>query len=159
MKDPAQRREDTGQLLANVGNLCSQWAFLEYCFSITIWHLLKLDKETGMIVTGGMDILPRVNMVLNLAQHLKADGKIVEAARVARRALQDDLINDRNKFVHGVFSSSKTIPGIDVEIHRGRGDRRRHPVTPDQVAATANRVHRVAFAYCDALEPLGLRFD
>jgi hypothetical protein len=98
-KFPATRQINR---LTQIGNICAQWSELEYLFATTIWVLLKLDMDTGKIVTGGLDMLPRANMAINLARHRQAPKEILDALLTARKAIQDGLDIRRNRAVHGV---------------------------------------------------------
>ena len=57
--------------LVQIGNIAAQWSHLEYKLAQTIWILLGLEEGTGKIVTGGLDMLPRINMAINLSRHLR----------------------------------------------------------------------------------------
>lgn len=110
--------------VVSVGMICRHWADIEYIFSQTIWHLLKLDAETGKIVTGGLDMLPRVNMAINLAKQTKQPSDLLRILEEARTAIQDGLDTRRNRAVHGVMFIGEGF-NYEAEVHRGRGSRKR----------------------------------
>jgi hypothetical protein len=147
--------------LLQTGYVCHQWSYLEYLFSKAIWHLLSLDKEMGMIVTGGMDILPRANMAITLANHKKADRALVDALKEARKSIQSRLQDDRNRVVHGVYSSHTTNPNapVMIETHRGKGDRTRKPITAAEVHAIGKQINETSMALTTTLESFGIKCD
>ena len=69
--------------MMHTGSICFQWSALESLLAVVIWRLLKLDSDTGAIVTGGLDILPRINMAIALATH--ATMRHVSTISVPRR--------------------------------------------------------------------------
>jgi hypothetical protein len=71
--------------LMHIGFICVAWAELENKFSQTIWATLRVDIETGKIITGGLDMVPRANMAINLARHKKAPRYIIKALERARK--------------------------------------------------------------------------
>ena len=128
-----------------VGNICVQWAHLEYLLALAIWSLLRLDQETGKIVTGGLDIRPRLNMAINLAKHLKAPEPAKKALLCTRRALDGGLDERRNKAIHGHrLLDPDDIQSELVEVHRGKGDRKRHKVTNADLAELGVAIAKVA---------------
>lgn len=147
--------------LTATGNVCHQWSYLEYLLSKAIWHLLGLDKKTGMIVTGGMDILPRVNMAIALATHLKANPSLLQALKDTRTAIQgrrktDGLQYQRNRIVHGVYSSNKEAMEPSVETHRGAGSRQREPINLAEIQQAGTDIHAEAFKLAAVFKPLGI---
>lgn len=106
-----------------IGNICFQWAHLEYLLSITIGILLRVEPKTSQIISSGLDILPRTNMALALAHHLTAPRSLVDGLKAVRRDLQDGkkLLERRNRAVHG---HRQLHPSPDREIfnvYRGKG--------------------------------------
>ena len=144
--------------LMSVGNISTQWAYLEYLVANTIWWLLKVDKPTGMILTGGLDMIPRINMAINLARHLKADRRILEALEVTRKSIQGGLADRRNIAVHGVFSSSDGSPIVTVEVHRGKGDRKRIPLSDEELIKTGKDISSTIDVLLAAMKPLGINY-
>lgn len=128
--------------LIQIGNIAAQWSHLEYKLAQTIWILLGLDEGTGKIVTGGLDMLPRVNMAINLSRHLKAPRSLIDLLVKVRKELQDKLQEERNRAIHGVhFHGSQGE--LLVEVHRGKGDRTRKPLPESDLNETGNRLHEL----------------
>jgi hypothetical protein len=106
-----------------IGNVCHQWAHLEFLLAIVIWKLLHIDEDTGRIVTGGLDILPRINMGIALAEHLKAPPVLKRSLKDTRTALQDGLLERRNRAIHGIRFINPADPYSSelFLMHRGKG--------------------------------------
>lgn len=126
--------------LFHIGHICAQWADVEYTFACAIWHMLGLDDETGKIVTGGLDMLPRANMAINLSNHQKQDSRFTKALKEARAAIQDGLDTKRNRAVHGVHFFDANL-NLYVEVHRGKGGRDRTELTEEDL----NEIGRTLF--------------
>lgn len=127
---------------AEVGVICLEWSALEYYFAIVIWRLLGLDPPTGKIVTGGLGLLPRVNMAVALARHLKCNRQTIAAMVQARKAIQDGLDIRRNQAVHGVHFAEDDGT-TTVETHRGKGGRDPVPITSDDYHRLAAEIRAV----------------
>jgi hypothetical protein len=143
--------------LVQIGNICRQWAYLEYLFSVTIWNLLKLERNTGMIVTGGLDMLPRAGMAINLAEHLGADGRLIEALKTARRTLQRgglSLIDRRNIAIHGLELRLEGRSSI-LESHRGKGAFQPHDFGNDELKNLGKEIIAVHEALSPVMKSLG----
>lgn len=148
--------EDDPAILSAIGNICRQWSYLEYLFSIVIWRLLNLDRDTGVIVTGGLDIIPRANMAINLSQHLKADRQLLNVMIAARKSIQDDLSAPRNRAVHGVYSLNSTQPEMFVEVHRGKGGRDKQPIRSESLRSLAAEITAVSTDLREAMAAAGI---
>lgn len=144
--------------LVQIGNICNQWSYLEYLFSNVIWWLLKIDRETGMIVTGGMDILPRANMAINLAKHLKADSKLINALSEARKSIQNDLGDKRNTAVHGVYFRTPNDE-TKVEMHRGKGAFEKQDFSNEQLRDVGRNIQAVHKKLVPVLLSLGIKWE
>jgi hypothetical protein len=120
-----------------------QWSNVEYQVAQTIWLILGLDVETGKIVTGGLDMLPRLNMAINLARHRKAPVELTSQLVKTRASIQDKLDVRRNRAVHGVNSWFPGDATVHVEVHRGKGGRERKPLPEDDLRQLGQEIHRV----------------
>lgn len=102
-----------------IGNICFQWAHLEYLLALAIWSILRIDDETGKILTGGTDIKARCAIALNLAKHLEAPEAAVNALAQAQKSI-DKLNDKRNRAVHGHRLFDPARPDTEYfEVHRG----------------------------------------
>ncbi len=121
MKIPHLEQNLLNDRNVQIGNICWQWAHLEYLIALAAWSLLRIDNDTGRLITGGMNILPRVNLALNLARHLKAPQQAQKALKETRKALQKGLDERRNRVVHGHRFLDRADPQAEfVEMHRGK---------------------------------------
>lgn len=123
--------------------MCLVWSGLEYVFAYTIWHLLGLSEDTGKIVTGGLDMLPRANMAINLSRQLKAPASLTKALMEARKTIQDGLDTRRNECVHGVHFGNATSEVVRIEVHRGKGDRSKKVLTNADIHGLLNELNIV----------------
>ena len=107
---------------AQIGNICSQWAHLEYLLASAIWGLLGLEKGVGLIVTGGLNIESRVGTAVALAEALGQPDELIEALKRVRKELQSSkIIQRRNLTIHGNrFLHPDREDAELVEIHRGK---------------------------------------
>jgi hypothetical protein len=109
--------KDARDRAALIGRICMTWSALEMTVAHLIWTLLELDDETGKIVTGGLNMLPSINIAINVARKRKAGQTLLKALLSTRKAIQDGLDARRNLAVHGV----NTLHGDGkwlVEMHR-----------------------------------------
>ena len=130
------------RVLVHIGNIAAQWSHLEYMLAQTIWILLGHDAETGKIVTGGLDMLPRINMAINLARHLNAPKPLTECLEKIRKELQANLIETRNSAIHGVQFNGPNGE-LEVEMHRGKGNRKRNPLPEKTLNQTGKRLYEL----------------
>ena len=107
--------------MASIGNVCAQWAGLEYQISHIIWLMLDLRHEVGKIMTGGLDMQPRLNVAILLARQLGAPRYIERELARIRKEIQDGLDMQRNRAVHGISFESPDPNSLRVEVHRGKG--------------------------------------
>ncbi len=119
-----------------IGNVCGQWSNIEYQVAHIIWFMLDLNMDVGKIITGGLDMQPRLNVAILLARQLGAPRYVIKGLTDARKAIQDGLDIERNRAVHGVSFPSDNLLVQMVEVHRGKG-----PRTPQEVpVAQLNRL-------------------
>lgn len=105
-----------------IGNICIQWAFLEYLLARAIWKTLDLDKQAGLIVTGALNIQGLSDTAIKLAEKIGQVDEILEALKVVRKSLHEfDVIRRRNSAVHGVqFGHPNRLDARIVEVYRGK---------------------------------------
>ena len=68
--DAYRHKQEFEQHLMAVGLVCSQWAYLEFLFEITLWWILGLEPKEGRIITGGLSIETAAKRICDLA-HLR----------------------------------------------------------------------------------------
>ncbi len=117
------------------GYICTQYSYFDYLISNVIWHVLKVDKPTGIIVTGGMDIRPKIEMAISLLNHFEIENEIRFALQKFKNnaSKENGFISKRNKIVHGIFSSSEGDPAVMVEVHRKKSQRDRHEMKVEYI--------------------------
>lgn len=149
--------QDLETRMIHIGNICGQWASVEYVLSILIWQLLKVDSETGKILTGGLDMMPKLNMAITLGNHLRAPRALVQSVIVARSAIQCGIDVRRNQAVHGVsFLISESPFSVGVEVHRGKGRRQKEIVTNDQLHDLATELSQISCTLDEACKHYGV---
>lgn len=135
--------DESVKRIAFIGNISVQWAHLEYLIAVTIWRILHLDPDTGKIVTGGLDMLPRINMALNLARHLKAKRALINRLVSTRKAIQDGLDVRRNRAIHGVGFYNPATRVTSVEVHRGKGDRKPSALPNSELRSLGTEINQL----------------
>ena len=143
-----------------IGNICAQWSSLEYQFAKAIWHLLGIDDETGKIVTGGTDMIPRIRLAVNLARHLNAPLAICRALEGARdKLLAANLDERRNRAVHGIrfaMDGDDDLRVVEIEVHRGKGGRHRQQETTLELYDVGSELSVIVNDLREALTQEGL---
>jgi len=147
---------DQNRYFMLTGAICSLWSYLEYLLSNIIWSLLSLDKEIGNIITGGRDILPKINMAIALANHLDADRELRRALVDVRKQLQSGLQDERNAAVHGVYSSNETAIRPRRETHRGKGSGQAKDVDVTELEAVVRDIKKAIDTLLPSCERLGI---
>jgi hypothetical protein len=92
--------------IAEVGLLCTQWAYLEWMLEIAIWWFLDLlDKSDGerMTETSGKPVSVLAREAGNIAHQKLTSASELGAIKDAVRRIEES-IDERNLAVHGVRS-------------------------------------------------------
>jgi len=83
--------------------------------------MLRVDRETGVILTGGLSISARIGVAIKLAEHLASPQSAILALKAAQKSLNRGLEDRRNQVVHGSRVFDPNDPAVDlVETHRGK---------------------------------------
>ncbi|NQY63824.1 MAG: hypothetical protein HRT38_08800 [Alteromonadaceae bacterium] len=127
-----------------VGFICTVYSYMDYAISNVIWHLLKLDKETGIIVTGAMDIRPKIDMAIELADHTEEISDIRAKLQEFKNqgGKPNGFISRRNKIIHGICSSRNNDSVVMVESHRKKSQRARHELGYQEIVDTYQDISR-----------------
>ncbi|MFM5465820.1 hypothetical protein [Aeromonas simiae] len=117
------------------GYICTQYSYFDYLVSNVIWHILKIDKPVGMIVTGAMDIRPKIEMAISLLEHHDIENEIRSTLQKFKNnaSKENGFISKRNKIVHGIFSSREGDSAVMVEAHRKKSHRERHEMDVEYI--------------------------
>jgi hypothetical protein len=142
--------------MATVGYICLQWAAFEAIVATAIWEMLGLEEDVGRIVTGGLDMRPRLNMAVRLAEKLKMPGPYTQALIDARKAMDDGLEARRNFVVHGIhqWREDRDSPLV-LDLHRGKRTKP-EPFTDEQLQELADDLRDAMTAMAAGLSPLCL---
>lgn len=147
--------EELSRMQQMVGVVCSEWAYLEYRMAGAIWWLLKLDEDTGQIVTGGLDIEGRAVMAVRLAKHLKANPVYTAALEACLASIQE-LSGERNLVVHGLHNFYHDTGKMTAEVHRGKFRGAEQPMTPIRVTSLSDQIEATIGKFNATLRALGL---
>ncbi|WP_227368316.1 hypothetical protein [Halomonas sp. M20] len=141
-----------------IGHICFQYSFLDYLVSNVIWHILKLDVEAGKIVTGSLDIRPKLDMAVTLASHYGVLDEISAHIKTMKNRIEgkNGAINKRNRLIHGVFASAPGDPVVVVESHRNKRHRQRIALAIDEIQSTLNEITQEATDLSELMEKHGI---
>lgn len=140
------------QILASIGHICVQWALLETLVANIIWAELVMDHETGAIVTGGLDIFPRVNMAIRLAHHKKVPRPAIHHLDNIRKALQSGLGDRRNQAIHGVHAEASDPGATALTMLRWPEPKRTQEVSIEDLYQTSQEIIALQNLASEALE-------
>jgi hypothetical protein len=88
---------------AEIGLLCTQWAYLEWMLEIAIWwfsDLLDKSDEERLTATGGKPISVLAREAGNIAHRKLTSAQLDAMKEVAKRI--EESIDERNLAIHGV---------------------------------------------------------
>jgi len=111
--------------MALIGYICLHWALLEMMLLGIISAIENIPKEKANIIYGGLDMLPRCGMAINLARHARLPGPTIARIEAIRKALQgtDGIAARRNQAVHGVHSASPLPAHVRLTMVRWKGEK------------------------------------
>ncbi|WP_125925562.1 hypothetical protein [Halomonas aestuarii] len=140
-----------------IGYVCFQYSYLDYLVSNIIWGVLNIDKEAGKIVTGSLDIRPRLDMAVELLKHYDTHHELKEFVNTMKNRIEgkNGIINKRNIVVHGVFSSREGDPKVLVESHRSKRHRERAEMTVDEIRELHDRLCEESKSLVNIMEAHG----
>lgn len=124
-----------------IGEVCLQWARLEMALIGLICQIEPMETETD-ILFGGLDIQPRVNMAISLAQHRKLPVAFTRRITAVRAKLQNGLNNRRNMVVHGAH---RDMEGAETTLTmiRWKGDKRHTRLNAVDISKLAHEIHEL----------------
>lgn len=129
------------KIMAGIGHICLQWARLEMALLAVIYAIEDMPSEKGHIIFGGLDMLPRANMAINLARYEKLPIRLIKRIEAARDALQKGGLSDkRNQVVHGAH---RDMEGDETTLTmvRWKGDKRSKKITVADIVALGVAIH------------------
>ncbi len=89
---------------------------------------------------GGQDMLPRLNMAINLTKEAKWPRRLIKRLEAIRAALQGGLADRRNLFVHGVHAAGNAPGEVRLTMVRWKGKKRHQYVTLVDALDLANKL-------------------
>ena len=150
------KSKDTLQQALAIGRICMEWSTLEYNIAILIWVMLKLPTaEVGKIVTGGLDILPRLNMAIALSTELRMPIGLTKALITTRKNIQDGLDVRRNMAVHGIHFLEDD-GSTTVEVHRGKNRKMVMPIAGDDYMRLSEEIRDIRVSLQRQVRKAGL---
>ncbi|EPJ53725.1 MAG: hypothetical protein OFPI_09270 [Osedax symbiont Rs2] len=95
-----------GKQIDLTGTIYAQYVYFDYLVSSVIWHLLKVNKDLGMMVTGNLDIQPKIDMALDIAIYKKELREIQTKLTLFKHSTIDSegIFSKRNQIVQGMPS-------------------------------------------------------
>lgn len=141
--DDSQKHLAQIPLLAAIGHVCLQWSLLEMTILATLNLLNEIEPDEGFILFGGLDILPRYGLAINLLDHQNAPQDIPQELRDIRKLIQErnGVRDRRNQAVHGAHADAKEIDAVQLTMVRWSGARRTQTVTLEQLIKLTEDIH------------------
>lgn len=141
-----------------IGIISFQWAYLEYLVSNVVWHLLGIEKEKGVIVTGHLDIKPELAVAMELADYSGSSSELKGALKQLSKNLDsaEGLASRRNLIVHGIYSSRPQDPTVMIEAHKSKRRRQRQPMTLEYLQETLANMNAAVNHMVEVLESEGI---
>ena len=99
-----------------------------------------MEVEKAYIIFGGLDIQPRLNMAINLADHNGLPRSAIKRVRAVRKQIQGDLSDRRNQVVHGAHRDIDG-PETTLTMVRLKGEKREKRLSATDIAALAAEIH------------------
>ena len=130
-------------LLAAIGHVCLQWSLLEMTILGVLSQLQLVPHDEAAILFGELDILPRFNRAIALAEHHKTPALVKSKLRETRSALQGrtGLMARRNQAVHGAHADADSLDAVQLTMVRWSGDRRIQKVSLEDLIALTEEIH------------------
>lgn len=133
-----------------IGSVVESWSKLEYNMDDLIWAMLKLDFESGKLITNRMDAVSKIRLIRQLGPLVLTETQFHTISPVMDRV--DILREDRNFIIHGTWGMllPENIP-ICSSL--------RPSTDPDQVAAETfpdTRMMGIAIGIQNAVRRIGL---
>lgn len=120
---------DDVKIMAGIGHACLQWARLEMGILGVIYTIEDMPAAKGELIFGGLDMLPRINMAIKLAEYAKIPMPLQKRLKAIRKELQEHLNERRNQVVHGAHKNMGNGETV-LTMVRWRGDKREKVITP-----------------------------
>lgn len=129
-------------ILKGIGKIVSRWGYLQYQLGVIIREAMKLKKETGRVLTGGME----VGVLIGVLRTISKTDKYVPNAKMREvlKAFANDVqkaSDHRNDYAHGVFGYTDDIP---PRFARYLWKEAQHRINPEWEVITASHLDDLA---------------
>lgn len=155
MSEQSPEVSEDVKIMAGIGHVCLQWARLEMGILGVIYTIEDVPREKGEIIFGGLDMLPRINMAIKLAEHAKIAPPLRRRLRDVRSKLQGGLADRRNQVVHGAHKDLED--GLTtLTMVRWQGDRREKKIDKADLYQLGNEIFELGDECWSIMEDLGM---
>ena len=100
--------EPTADTSAEIGRLCSAWAYLEFVSEIALCGIIDADEKLGPIITWRLDLRARWQLILEHAYLKHSEQEIAELKLINKHLV--NVTRDRNIIVHGMVHATAVVP-------------------------------------------------
>lgn len=147
--------DDKAATMACVGFVCVQWALLENNLLGLLAAAQNIPIDEAAIIFGGLDMKPRLNTAILLAEHHKWKPPLLKRLKELRDAIDKaKLVDRRNMLIHGVHSDSDKPETFILYSPRKKGSAQREEWTVKDahniglaIQAVALEAHAIFSAY------------
>jgi hypothetical protein len=129
------------KVLACIGNICLQWSLLEQAGLFVISTIEKELAPKTYLKFGNLDMVPRLNMAINLARDAKVPVYLVKRLEAVRTSVRDNFQDKRNQAVHGVHSAASDPDSVTFTMVRWFEPKRTQTVSAVDLYAVATGLH------------------
>lgn len=137
--------DDQAATMACIGFVCVQWALLENNLLGLLAVAQNIPIDEAAIIFGGLDMRPRLNSAILLAEHHKWRPPLLKRLRNLRDTIKKaDLIDRRNMLVHGVHNTSEKPETFILYSPRKRGAAQHEEWTVKDAHNVGLAIHEVA---------------
>lgn len=114
--------DDPAAIMACIGHVCVQWALLENNLLGILAAAQGISIDEAAIIFGGLDMKPRLNSAILLAEHHKWKPPLLKRLRALRATIdQGKYVDRRNMLIHGVHSASDKPQHFKLYTPRRKG--------------------------------------
>jgi hypothetical protein len=147
--------DDKAATMACIGFVCVQWALLENNLLGLLATAQNILIEEAAIIFGGLDMRPRLNTAILLAEHHKWLPPLQKRLKELRAAIDKaKLIDRRNMLVHGVHKEADKPETFVLYSPRKKGSAQQEIWTVGDaynvglaIQTAATEVHAILMAY------------
>lgn len=109
-----------------IGEIAARWNWLENQLGVIIREGFELDKKEGRVLTVGMGVKPKCNILRMVALKWITDRALQEQVRQLAKDCQN-MIDPRNEYVHGLYGHPVGQPNRIGRMIMGSGEERYMP--------------------------------